>query len=373
MANVHLRAPGRVNLIGEHTDYNDGYVLPIAINRGVTLAGEKREDTIVNAYDKAWESGAEFGLESLTPAEKKSWRDYIAGTCWAIQEAGYEIGGANLNFSSNIPAGAGLSSSAALEVAAAAAFDVLYNLKIPRDKLALISQKAENDFVGVKCGIMDQYASALCKENHALFIDCRTLAYQQVPLSTPDHTFLVVNSRVKRSLANSAYNERRKECEEALQIISAFVDNQEQVGALRDVREQDVEKAKHKLPENLYRRSKYVVEENERVLQAVKAMRNNDLELFGKLMYESHAGLRQLYEVSCTELDIIVDTAKNVAGVLGARMTGAGFGGCAIALVHNSQVNELQTQITDKFATAGLKLPEFYLTEPAAGLQVEQV
>jgi galactokinase len=362
---IVARAPGRVNLIGEHTDYNLGFVLPMAVNMGITVVATGREDGEVHAH--ALDKGEKytFSLAELKPRQKIRWWSYIEGVCWALMKKGYEIRGADLSFGGNIPIGAGLSSSAALEVAAASAFTSLSDIEIDRRELALICQKAENEYVGVMCGIMDQFASALSAPGHALFIDCRSRDFETVPVDQSKYTFMIIDSRVRRSLAHSEYNRRRKECEEALSMIAAITARPKE--SLRDVTLDELNEARPMMPDTLFRRSLYVLEENGRVKDAVRALIDKDMFSFGRLMNSSHRGLRDLFEVSCRELDAIVDAAQNYDGVMGARMTGAGFGGCAVALVEKDRVTGLQRQILDGTKRVLPGKPLFYVTPAADG------
>lgn len=367
---VNAVAPGRVNLIGEHTDYNNGFVLPMAINRGINLTAASRNDNIVNVTARDLGDNASFDLSDLSPGSRRKWWDYLAGTCWALQEEGFKLSGADISFGGNIPLGAGLSSSAALEVVTAATFTKMNDITISKKDIALISQKAENDYVGVRCGIMDQFASALSSRDHALFIDCRSLQYERVPLKLEHYTFIIIDSRVKRSLSNSAYNRRREECEEALSVINQV--NGLSKHSLREISTDEIIQSRNSLSENLYKRSLFVAQENNRVLQAVEALKKEDLLLFGNHMNNSHAGLRDLFEVSCEELDLIVDIAQNTEGVPGARMTGAGFGGCVVALVHNDQAEELQERIISDTVNKLTEQPRFYVTPACEGYYIKE-
>ncbi len=368
---VRVKAPGRINLIGEHTDYNQGWVLPAAIDMSMTLTAAPRNDNLVRVHACDLEEKATFSLSELHPGSGRNWWDYPAAVCRVLQEEGFILSGADIAFGGNIPIGAGLSSSAALEVATAAALDRLNNLRLDRKKLALLCQKAENQYVGVQCGVMDQFAAALCRPGHALFIDCRSLEYEQVPLKLPRQTLVIIDSRIKRSLANSAYNRRREECEEALAIIN------DQTGqarySLRELTLEEVERARSFLPEELYLRSRFVVEENCRVLKAVEAFRSGDLLETGLLINASHTGLRDLYKVSSMELDLLADLAGKTEGVWGARMTGAGFGGCVIALAEKECLPELRQRIAEGTRGKLKNEPCLYTTSPAGGYTVEEI
>ncbi len=368
---VQVHAPGRINIIGEHTDYNQGYVLPMAVNMGILLTAQKRSDKLVNIYARNLDQKASFSLNKLVPGKNQNWSDYPAGVCWTLQEAGYKLSGADIDFGGDIPIGAGLSSSAALEVATAAAFSHLNGLNIPEKKLALLSQKAENEYVGVRCGIMDQFASALSIKDCALFLDCRSLEYEHIPLDLGEHVFMIIDSRIKRSLASSAYNRRREECTEALALINRSTGMQKK--SLREVSLAEIEKARPLMLPELYNRAYFVIKENKRVLETVQAFQRGDLHTCGSLINQSHEGLRRLFEVSCKEVNLIVDAAQSFRGVLGARMTGAGFGGCVVALVCRERIQKLQERILEKTRVTSVKEPVFYITAPAAGLQVTEV
>ena len=368
MNKAQAKAPGRVNLIGEHTDYNEGWVMPAAIERAVTVQGDRRPSRQVSAVAEEYGQCAAFSLDELTPpAGKPVWIDYLKGVCRALADAGYSLSGADLSIQSTIPIGAGLSSSAALELAVAAVLTALAGVEIPLPELAQICRKAENDFVGVKCGIMDQYAVALGQTGRALLLDCRSLEYSYIPLDLGERRLLIIDSRVERTLSGSAYNRRREECEAAAGKLAQLLGRPLQ--SLRDVSLEEIKSAQPHLPPVLYMRSRYVVEENLRVLESAAALGAGDLQAFGYFMGRSHAGLRDLYRVSCPELDLIVQAASETPGVLGARMTGAGFGGCAVALLEKGAVDDASARIRAAFSRHGWPEPRFYLTAAADGLQ----
>lgn len=362
-------APGRVNLIGEHTDYNQGFVLPAAIDLSLELTCDIQAARTITACTEGIEISETFSLDSLVPVTGSPvWIDYIKGVCWVLENTGYGLPGANITIKSSIPIGSGLSSSAAIELAAAKALATAGGYEIPSTELALLCQKAENEFVGVHCGIMDQYAVALGRANNALLLDCRSLEYKYIPLQLGSYRLLIIDSRVERSLGASAYNLRREECEEAVSRMSAIC--KKEFGALRDVTLDDLKKARSCLPEVLYQRSRYVVEENLRVQEAAEALQREDFISFGYFMKRSHAGLRDLYAVSSPELDLIVNTAMSTAGVLGARMTGAGFGGCAIALLEAEALDVVIGRIENAFAKNNWRNPFFYITTAAEGVKL---
>ncbi len=366
---VEVSAPGRVNLIGEHTDYNEGFVMPAAIDLRLALTAEKSGDRLVRAVAEGFGPEQSFSLDDLTAVEGDAiWLDYIKGVCAVLEQRGKSIGGASLSISSAIPVGAGLSSSAALELAVAGAFNALYNLGLTPVEMAEICREAENSYVGVRCGIMDQFAVALGRPGQALLLDCRSLHRRYIPFKLESERLLIIDTRVERTLSASAYNKRREECEEALMILNDFTGRAH--AALRDLTLQQVEEARRRLPDVLYRRARFVVEENARVEEAALALQKGDLPAFGLLMQQSHLGLRDLYEVSCLELNLAVDTTMSIPGVFGARMTGAGFGGCAIALMKAEALTMVARKIAGAFAAERLTKPHFYDTSAASGLTV---
>jgi galactokinase len=364
--------PGRVNLIGEHTDYNQGMVMPAAIDLYLTLICEPRAGRIITVFSENYDQEADFSLDDLVPINgDPGWVDYIRAVCWALENSGYPLTGASLNISSSIPVGSGLSSSAALEIAVAMSLAAACKYDLSPSEMAVLCQKGENSFVGVHSGIMDQYAVALARREAALLLDCRNLHYNYLPLVLDGFILLIIDSRVKRSLAVSAYNRRRAECEEAVRKMSGLL--KKRISSLRDVTLDDIKEARHGLPDLLYRRARYVVEENLRVMEAAEALNSSDLHSFGYLMNRSHSGLRDLYEVSCPELDLIVDTASDCPGVLGARMTGAGFGGCAVALIEAEFAEKVSMAVKDAFRSNNWPVPIIYKTFAAQGACLEGI
>lgn len=344
-------APGRVNLIGEHTDYNGGYVLPCAIGRRVAVAAGRGGGQV---YSDDFQAEA-----SLDGPSDGTWADYPRGVRWALLEAGLDVPAVRLAIAGDVPLGAGLSSSAAIECATAVALDALLGLGLDRKHLALLTQRAENGYVGVNSGIMDQYASLLCRTGEALFIDCLTLESEGVPcdLAAAGLSLVVCDTRVERKLAGTGYNERRAMTEEAARTLG--------VKFLRDVSMGDLDR----LSGDVLRRARHVVSEDERVLEAVRDLRGRNFQAFGELMYASHDSLRDDYEVSVPQLDAFVETARRT-GALGARLTGAGFGGCAIAIIARDRVEELQAATLNAYAKEGFTRPEFYTFEPSAGAEI---
>jgi len=323
-------APGRVNLIGEHTDYNDGFVLPIAIDLGTAVAAGPRDRRHIKVDSLTLNLSAEFDLDGGLVAQKGEWCGYVEGVARTLEARGLRLVGMNLAIESNLPLGAGLSSSAALEMSAGLALLGLSHHEIEPIALALAGQSAEHAFVGTNCGIMDQCIAMLAQEGHALLIDCRSLHTTPVALNLKDIELVVCDSRVKHSLADSQYNVRRAECEQGVELLAEFFPG---ITALRDVTEAGLSEYQDQLPEPVRRRCRHVVTENARTLAAAEALRAGDIDCVGRLMWESHNSLRDDYEVSCSELDLLVEIAASVEGVAGARMTGGGFGGSTINLV----------------------------------------
>lgn len=338
-------APGRINLIGEHTDYNDGFVLPITIDRAVYIAMRKRKDRNYFFYSVNFQGFSSWSLDKLEREEGHHWSNYLKGVIKFLIEEGFEIGGAEGVIFGDIPIGSGLSSSAAIEVATGFGLQNLFELEIEPLKMIFICKKAENEFVGVQCGIMDQFVSRLGKKENALLIDCRSLDYENIPFKMDKYKILIVDTRIKRELANSAYNQRRKECESALKFFNR-IDNS--VRALRDVSWKIFMKEKEKLSDNISRRVSHVITENQRVLSASNLLKNGQMEDFGALLFESHKSLKENYEVSCEELDFIVDFSKSF-GTEGARLTGAGFGGCAIVLLRKELVKDYAENLSKSY------------------------
>ncbi len=368
---IKVIAPGRINLIGEHTDYNEGFVMPAAIDLSLHLDYQTRRNRDVFASALDYNNSMEFSLDSIKPLEEElHWVDYVKAVYWIFEQEGFALSGAELSIKSDIPIGSGLSSSAALELAVAAAVSEAHGLQLGPEKLSLLCQKAENSYIGVNSGIMDQYAIALGKEKHALLLDCRSLVYRHIPLNLGEYEMLVVDSRVDRSLATSAYNRRRKECEEAVSKISLLTGSEK--ASLRDVSLEEIKACKDLLPANIYKRARFIVEENIRVIRSEAALTENDLVSFGYYMKRSHAGLRDLYEVSCPQLDIIAEFAADHPAVLGARMTGAGFGGCAIVLLKSADAVLFGKELTTKFEGLNYKKPHLYRVAASSGLSVRK-
>ncbi len=361
-----VRAPGRVNLIGEHTDYNDGYVMPIAIDRCVLMAAAARTDSTVRLRAADLNDQVSFSLDQIEHVTSHRWSNYQRGVTALLQERGFKLPGIDAALTSNVPMAAGLSSSAAIEVATALLWQSLVGFDMSRTEMALLCQRAENTFVGVNCGIMDQFISALGQENAALLIDCRTLAYRPAPI--PPHLSVVVMDTAKsRGLADSAYNTRRAECEQGVQLLGTYLPG---IKALRDVSPADLARYAHTLPLNVQRRCHHVVGENQRVLDSIAALEHGDAAAFGRWMGDSHRSLRDDYEVSCAELDAMVEAAWQAPGVIGARMTGGGFGGCAVALVERDWAEAFVTQVRPAYQQATGLTPNLYICQIEAGASV---
>ncbi len=358
-----FQAPGRVNLIGEHTDYNDGFVLPIAIpfRTSVTVTPESARK--VRLYSGTLSNRAEFDLDDPHPNPSKHWSDYVRGVAVMIQQKGIRLCGANLEITSNLPPGGGLSSSAAIEVSSALAFLANSGASLDLLEIAQLAQKAENEFVGARCGIMDQFTSCFGRKDRALLLDCRSLQAEYLPL--PEKVALVVcNTMVHHSLATNEYNLRRSQCEQAVSILSLVVPG---IRALRDVSVQQLEQNAGQLDPLLYRRGRHVVYENQRTLDAAQALQSADLKRFGELMVESHRSLRDDYEVSSPELDLMCEIQTQLPGVYGARMTGGGFGGCTVAIVDSTQVDNFSAEVSRRYREhTGIKC-EIYVCTAADG------
>ena len=363
-ANIY-RAPGRVNLIGEHTDYNDGFVLPAAIEFYCWAAIAPRSDRKLVIHSENFNETIEEPLDSLSPLAKKHWANYPLGVAWALRQAGKSLSGANIYLTGDVPLGAGLSSSASVEVAVGFALLKEGARDVDRKELALLCQKAENEFVGAHVGIMDQFISCYGRASHALLLDCRSLEHQFVKL--PANLQLVIcNTMVKHELASGEYNVRRAECEEGVRILKIVLP---EIRALRDVTLSQLEAHSQYLPPKVISRCRHVITENARVNSAVAAFRSGDTKALGPLMLASHRSLRDDYEVSCKELDIMVEIASKQPGLVGARMTGGGFGGCTINLVESAAVNDFRRKVAAEYSSRTGLTPEIYVSPASEGAQ----
>lgn len=335
---VTARAPGRVNLIGEHTDYNDGFVFPAAIDREVAVAVRRRDDRRVRLQSENFSQQDAFDLDAFerlaASPEAPGWGNYVRGVVRILLDAGYPLGGFEAAVAGNVPEGAGLSSSAAFEVAMLTALNALFGLGLSPKELARLAQRAENQFVGVACGIMDQVISALGERDHALLIDCRSLETRSVPLRLEERgvAIAILDSGMRRGLVDSKFNARRGECEDAVRRLKRLL-GRDEIRALRDVSPLEFNAVARELPDDIRARARHVISENERVLRGVEALEEGNLAIFGKLMNQSHQSLKDDFNVSIPQLDLLASLAQKVPGVLGARMTGAGFGGCTVNLV----------------------------------------
>jgi len=368
---IHFSAPGRINIIGEHTDYNNGYILPATINHYINLAIRKNNTNSLRAYSQEFPGMHiyEYPLKKICPED--GWVKYLKAVLFTLQkEVNFtDFPGLDVYVTGDIPVGAGLSSSAALEVVFLFALNELFNLQLEPIKMAFLAQEAENDFVGVKCGIMDQFISIMGKENHAIFLDIRTMNYRYIPLYLNDYVFVLIDTSVSHSLANSEYNIRRQECEEGLKILQNCLGLD--FKSISEVKLKNINRFKEKFPSNIYKRVLYVAEENLRVQEMINALRKESFNQVGQLLYNSHNGLKYLYEVSCPELDLIVDYLKASEGVVGARMMGGGFGGCVLALLEKNNVNKIFSLIKDKYSVVFHKSPRLFPVTITSGIAKE--
>ena len=362
-----FRAPGRVNLIGEHTDYNDGFVMPVAIDFFTWATASPREDRKLQIHSENFDEEVEVNLDDPNIARRKHWSDYPAGVAVILEREGYRLRGARLEIRGDVPIGSGLSSSAAIEVATACALTAISGLEIDKRELALLCQRAENEFVGARVGIMDQFVSLFGQEQKALLLDCRSLDFRLFPL--PDNVRLIIcNTMVKHELASNAYNERREQCEAGVKVLARHFSA---ITALRDATLEQLELIKSELPEVVHRRCRHVITENARVLAAGEALEKGDLNQFGRLMAESHQSLRDDYEVSSVELDLMVEFAGRVEGLYGARMTGGGFGGSTVNLVAVEKIEEFRERVARWYEEAMNITPEIYVCTASNGAEEE--
>jgi galactokinase len=357
-------APGRINLIGEHTDYNEGFVMPAAVDKYLAFAIRRSGDDRCNIYATDFDEGVTFSINDLNPGE--AWINYLMGVLDAFQRRGLKVKGVDCVFGGNIPTGAGLSSSAALCSGFAFAINELYKFGLSRLELAKIAQSSENNFIGVMCGIMDEYASLFGHKNSALLLDCRSLTHEQLDINWGDHEILLIDTKVKHSLASSAYNERRASCEEGVAIIREAYPH---VRSLRDVSKAMLLDCQPQLPAKVFIKCRFIVEEIDRTQQAARVLKAGDLVQFGDLMYQAHWGLSKDYEVSCEESDFLVDLAeKNRAEVAGARQTGGGFGGCTINIIRRSFTDVFMAEARKKYFASFKKEPDFYSVNLSDGV-----
>lgn len=358
-------APGRVNLIGEHTDYTGGYVFPAALSYGTYAAIRLRPDGRIRLASTSFAKRVEFDVNDVVYRTEDEWANYPKGVIRGFLEQGNRLSGCDMLFHGTIPSGAGLSSSASIELATAVALKTLHHIRESMLELVKMSQAAENQFVGVNCGIMDQFAVGMGKADHAVILKCDTLDYRYAPLQLGDYQLVITNTNKRRELADSKYNERRQQCEEGFQIIQPHLSS---VSSLGDVTPEQWDKVANYVDSPVIRmRLQHVVNENARVLASVKALEKGDLHEFGRLMIQSHESLRDLYEVTGYELDVLFAEARQVKGCIGTRMTGAGFGGCTVSLVHKDATEEFQQSVLRGYqAKTGLN-PDFYISEIGDG------
>jgi galactokinase len=364
---VIVRGPGRVDLMGSHTDYNEGFVLPVAVDVDVLAAGKLRDDDKIAVYSANFEKLVEFSLNSIDYDNVNKWSNYVRGVLYFLKEAGVKLTGANVALHGNVPIGSGLSSSAAIEMAIGFLFQNLIGFEMSGPELALIGQKAENKFVGVNTGIMDQFVSRLAERDHALFLDCRTLEYENVPLNTSSIKIVVCDTMKRRGLVGSEYDTRRSQCEEAARLLSQWIPN---VRALRDVSPDAFEEHKAKLPDVVRKRAEHVIYENERVLASRDLLKSDNMEKFGLLMNASHDSARDLYEVSCPELEAMVEVSRSAPGSICGRMAGAGFGGCTVSLVREAYVEQFVETVKAGYERKTGVVPALYVCTAADGASV---
>ncbi len=364
-----FHSPGRINILGEHTDYNEGFVLPAAIDKNMYVAISQRSDNEVHLFAADFNESFTTNIETIKPATLQ-WPNYILGVVDQLQKNGHPVKGFNLVIDGNIPIGAGLSSSAAIECAVIFALNEIFKLGLSRLQMVPLAQKAEHVFAGVNCGIMDQFASMFGKKNNAIKLDCRSMHYEYVPIKLDGHKIILLNTNVKHNLAASAYNERRQQCEAGVSIIAQ---NHPAITSLRDVNMAMLKDYVEGIDTLIFKRCKYVVQENERLLGACEDLRKGDIKALGQKMYQTHNGLRYDYDVSCKELDFLVDYVKTIPDVAGARMVGGGFGGCTINLIKDDAVEKLIADISPAYhAATNLSLTAYHVSvEDGTGICTE--
>jgi len=365
---IIVRAPGRVNLIGEHTDYNDGFVFPAAIDRDVIVAASPRTDRQVRVFALNFNQSSTFTLDGIQPAtdSRERWSNYLRAMAWVFHEEGLGTKGMNVALLGDVPLGAGLSSSAAMLVASGLTFAASSDLNIDPVRMALLAQRAEREFVGVNVGIMDMYISALGRKDHALLIDTRSLTFEAVPLPKSGVSIVIGDTNKKRGLVDSEYNTRRAECERAVELLKRSLPS---IVALRDVSVEQFKTLGEGLPEITRKRARHVITEDARTLEGVSALKAGNIDRFGELMNDSHYSLQHDYEVSCRELDAMVEAARSIDGVYGARMTGAGFGGCTVSLVADEAVQEFLAEVPALYKKATGLNSTIYVTTAAQGAE----
>lgn len=355
-------SPGRVNIIGEHTDYNGGFVLPFAVDKYLYLAVRKNNKRVLNFFSFQFEKDI-VSVEIENIKRTNTWADYPLGVISILREMGYEIDGLDFVFESNIPIGGGLSSSGAIEVITLTSINKIFDLKIEKEKIPFICQKAENEFVGARCGIMDQFVITMAEKGRAILLNCKNHKYEYIPCDLKDYYFLVSSTNVSHSIASGEYNKRRRECEEGLRILKNFID----IEFLSDLKFEEFENYKNHLPEIIRKRVEHVIRENERVLKVSQFLKNGEIEKIGELLNQSHISLRDLYQVSCNEVEIMRDESLKIDGVIGTRITGGGFGGCLISLIHKDSVDDYIKKVGKNYRKkTGIK-PDFHICQIVDG------
>jgi galactokinase len=359
-------SPGRVNLIGEHTDYNGGLVFPCALSFGTYLVARKNNQNKIQFASTNFDFKIAVSLDKITEKHGSEWVNYPLGVMNQFLKKGLSLEGMDLLYSGDIPNGAGLSSSASIEVVTAFALNTMFNYKLEVVELVKLSQKAENEFVGVNCGIMDQFAVGMGKKDHAIALQCDTLKYEMVPVKLNDHKLIISNTNKRRGLADSKYNERRAECDKAVE----FINKVKPIKNLGELNYADFATIQESIPSEIIRqRAHHVVAENQRVIDAIDALKQGELDVFGELMNSSHDSLRDDYEVTGKELDALVDEARKIKGVIGSRMTGAGFGGCTVTLIRANAVETFKTKVAENYKKATGLTPDFYVADIGDGVK----
>ena len=364
-ADLCVQSPGRINIIGEHTDYNNGFVLPAAIDKKVIVGIRKREDDLIVLYAEAFAEKKEVKIPEMKP--QGDWADYMLGVVAQLIKKDYVVGGFEILLTGDIPIGAGLSSSAAVECATIFALNELFHFGLEKMEMVQMAQMAEHEYAGVKCGIMDQFASMFGKKDHLIKLDCRSLEYEYIPFQNQDFVLVLFNSNVKHALVDSEYNIRRNQCNEGVEMIRKY---HPQINSLRDADTEMVEKYIRPQDELIYRRCHYVVSENIRLLQLCEALNHNNLDNCGKLMHETHLGLSEDYEVSCPELDLLVKIAMEQPGVIGARLVGGGFGGCTINLVRKENLESVIYEVENGYKLSSGKEATTYIVNVEDGTKL---
>lgn len=364
---ILIASPGRINIIGEHTDYNDGFVFPAAINKYILSAFAKNEEDITRIYSLDLDEMLEIDLKGIKKLKPGYWGNYVIGVVHELQKMNKKLQNFNLVFGGDIPIGAGLSSSAALENSVVFGLNTLFDLKLSKAEMIQISMQAEHNFAGVKCGIMDQFSSMMGKSNQAMLLNCEDLSFEYIPIEMKDYEILLINSNVKHSLADSAYNQRRKECNEGLKILQEIFPK---LTSLSQTTMEQLLSVKDELPATVYNRCLYVIEENKRVVETKKALESEDWNKVGELLFESHYGLQYLYEVSCDELDFLVELTKENNATIGSRMMGGGFGGCTLNLIKNNEVANFTKIIAEKYISKFGHEVNFYSVNISDGTHI---